>query len=846
MKKTALALIFTILWFAYPVKGQKDERTQGNPTKKTYEAEDGTQLDGILLLKDTSASGGKFLRMKETGTVVFHLEADREGRYTIGIGYRSPGKDNAQRILINGREYAPEIGFLASSKWAEIEKNAGLTAGDNTIEVRKSWGNIDIDYITVYGPIFERPEITPVTNTFYKNQTTSDLFIKLDKNNSKLISITQNQQTVPFVEEKVSYTEDGTMVKIRRDYLSTLDAGNNGFLFNFSDIEQVKFNLEVRDAPREAELTIVSLDVSHGVSVLMILPTGKTLLIDTGTEQMCKERVIPFLERHQIKPDYLWITHYHDDHAGGEGLLMDKYKGLIKKDYKDFNTGDQFEFEKMNVTILNSYKDGEDKEDENYKSLSMRMEYKGFVYTHGGDIYGQNQHRILQQYAKRKNLDFLKTHVYHANHHFHGSVDEDYLKTIDPYLFIVSGEEHIYGRGAFTQQVQRDVEPYLKKEKKRFIEDLLSFEVGHIVIRVADGDHWNYETYKDINTVIPFLTRQSTKESNQPVKTKPSGVAAKKPVTPNATTEAVKLLEYLYSISGKQTLVGQHCAPLVVQTQLPAIEKWTGHYPALCGFDFGFGAPGTWDGINFRQNIVDEAIRRNSEGFIITIMWHAVRPIEDEPVVFRESVQGKLTDKEWEDLITTGTEINERWKSQVDVIAFFLKQLKNADVPVLWRPYHEINGGWFWWNGKPGDNGTKKLYRMLYDRLVKFHKLNNLIWVYNCNEIRENVVPYDSVYPGDDVVDILATDVYRNAFDPNDYNQLLAVAGDKPIALGEVGTPPTSEQLREQPRWTWFMVWGNLDRRASREIYDSNETLTWEELPWIKIKNPKIHYPILK
>jgi len=182
----------------------------------------------------------------------------------------------------------------------------------------------------------------------------------------------------------------------------------------------------------------------------------------------------------------------------------------------------------------------------------------------------------------------------------------------------------------------------------------------------------------------------------------------------------------------------------------------------------------------------------------------------------------------------------------VDVIAFFLKQLKNADVPVLWRPYHEMNGDWFWWNGKLGENGTKKLYRMLFERLVNFHKLNNLIWVYNCNEIREGVAPYASVYPGDDVVDVLATDVYKNAFDPNDYNQLLAVAGDKPIALGEVGAPPTPENLRSQPRWTWFMVWGNPDRRASREIYDCNETLTWEELPWVKIKKPKIHYPILK
>lgn len=123
------------------------------------------------------------------------------------------------------------------------------------------------------------------------------------------------------------------------------------------------------------------------------------------------------------------------------------------------------------------------------------------------------------------------------------------------------------------------------------------------------------------------------------------------PVAPNASPEAVKLLDYLYSLSGQHTLSGQHCAPLVGSTRLVGVFRQTERYPAVFGQDFGFSAPGTWDGINYRQRVVDEAIRRSSEGFIITLMWHAVRPIEDEPVTFRDSVQGKLTDEEWRDLV---------------------------------------------------------------------------------------------------------------------------------------------------------------------------------------------------
>ncbi len=499
MKKTISLVCLTILWLAFACDNA------GAAQKKIYEAEDGNLLDGISVLEDTTASGRKFLRMGKTGAVVVHVDVNSNARYTIGIGYRSPGKDNAQRILINGKEYAPEIGFSSSSKWTETETNAGLNAGANTIEIRNSWGNMDIDYITVSGPISERPEISPVTNTFYKTKTTSDLFIKLDKNGNKLVSITQNAKPMPFEEKAVAYTQDGVIVKIPKEYLSSLETGIIEICFNFTDAEPVKFKLDVRDTKIKAEWTIAAFDVSHGTSVLMLLPTGKTLLIDTGTQQMCKERVIPFLDRNKITLDYLWITHYHDDHNGGAGLIMGKYKDIAKKDYKDFNTADQFLFEDVNVTILNSYKNGAGGGDENPKSLSMRMEHNGFVYTHGGDIYGLNQQQILKRYAQKNHLDFLKTHLYHANHHFHGSVDVNYLKTIDPYLFIVSGDEHIYGRAAYTQQVRRNVLSYLKNEHKRFIEDLLLFETGHVVIRVADGNNWNYETYKDLNAVIPFL-----------------------------------------------------------------------------------------------------------------------------------------------------------------------------------------------------------------------------------------------------------------------------------------------------------------------------------------------------
>jgi len=330
----------------------------------------------------------------------------------------------------------------------------------------------------------------------------------------------------------------------------------------------------------------------------------------------------------------------------------------------------------------------------------------------------------------------------------------------------------------------------------------------------------------------------------------PTALSGQVPVTPGATEEAVELLEFIYSLSGKNTLSGQHCAPLVGSARLSVAHRVFGKYPALFGQDFGFSYPGYWDGINYRQRIVDEAIQRHQEGFIITLMWHAVPPNQDEPVSFRESIQSDLSDQEWSDLITPGTMLNERWKSQVDVIAWFLKQLKYADVPVLWRPYHEMNGDWFWWGKKEGEQGYKKLWKMMYERFVNFHGLTNLIWVYNTNEVKEGVDPHETYYPGDDYVDILATDVYTEGFNQLNYDQLLKLAGNRPIALGEVGGTPSIEKLGEQKRWTWFMRWGDPGGSGrggdARKLFNSEQVITHDELPWVEVKDPKLHYPVLK
>ena len=308
------------------------------------------------------------------------------------------------------------------------------------------------------------------------------------------------------------------------------------------------------------------------------------------------------------------------------------------------------------------------------------------------------------------------------------------------------------------------------------------------------------------------------------------------PVTHNASFEAIELLHFLYSISGDKTLTGQHDQPIFGSAYYQLVYEKTGKHPAVKGMDFGFSKSNTLDGINFRQRVVDEAIEYHKEGAIITLMWHAVPPTQEEPVEFRKHIQGNLTDEQWNELLTPDSELNRRWQTQVDVIAFFLKQLCDAHVPVLWRPYHEMNGDWFWWGKRSGENGYKRLYQMLFDRLVNYHKINNLIWVFNGNEIRGNQIgPYADYFPGHDYVDILATDIYSGKYPQKDYDDLMKLADGKPVALGEVGKLPNPEIFIQQPNWVWFMTWSDyvMNKNTLAElttIYNTDNIISREDV----------------
>ena len=300
-----------------------------------------------------------------------------------------------------------------------------------------------------------------------------------------------------------------------------------------------------------------------------------------------------------------------------------------------------------------------------------------------------------------------------------------------------------------------------------------------------------------------------------------------------ATPQAKSLMSYLTGHYGKDLLSGQ---------QDTASEQWventTGRAPAIEGLDLMDYSPSRVERGTTSQE-TENALAWDARGGIVSLVWHWNAPshLIDQPG--KEWWRGFYTDSTTFDLAAAladpSSEDYGLLLRDIDAAAVQLKRLQDAGVPVLWRPLHEAEGGWFWWGAK-GPGPAKELYRLMYDRLTNLHGLHNLVWVWN------SVDP--AWYPGDDVVDVVSTDSYPAAGDHGPvaltYDRLLSLTGDTKIAaLAEVGTIPDPDLTRAyQADWSYFVAWSGsfvTDGASNsvdflKRVYNDPHVITLDEV----------------
>ena len=300
-------------------------------------------------------------------------------------------------------------------------------------------------------------------------------------------------------------------------------------------------------------------------------------------------------------------------------------------------------------------------------------------------------------------------------------------------------------------------------------------------------------------------------------------VDASKPVSQNINEDAQAVFDYLRGIYGKQVLSSQQMMNRECLEDIVYYDA-TSDMPAMKGYDFIFST-----GAYVDNYMIDEAITWHEEsGGLVTFTWHwnVPRNIDDD-TQGTAFYQKEIINFDPLKATTPGTKEYEVAVHDIDYIAYQLQRLESAGVTVLFRPLHEASGAWFWWgvqNKETVQNETyQRLWYMIYDRLENYHKLSNIIWVWNGQS--------EFCYAHPNTYDIAGIDYYANSENhtacESQYNQLSNLNdknyfkyfgedyqlptepfSGKMLAMSECGyIPDPADCVNTGCMWLYYMIW---------------------------------------
>jgi hypothetical protein len=279
----------------------------------------------------------------------------------------------------------------------------------------------------------------------------------------------------------------------------------------------------------------------------------------------------------------------------------------------------------------------------------------------------------------------------------------------------------------------------------------------------------------------------------------PGSVAAQVfPSDKKATKETINLFKNLERLRNKGFMFG-HQDDLAYgvgwkyEEGRSDIKDVTGEYPAIYGWELGHleaGSTHNLDSVPFgrMQQLIKTGYER---GGVITISWHLNNPLTGKTAW--NPAEGTVAS------VLPGGSKNGLYKSWLDKVAVFLIGLKGSNgefIPVIFRPYHELNGDWFWWGGRnSSDEEFKQLWKFTVSYLRDEKNLHHLLYAYNTDRFLSKE-EYLRKYPGDEWVDVIGFDIYQR----NSSNEKFIADLDKMISMLEA----IAEEKNKIPALTEF------------------------------------------
>lgn len=296
-----------------------------------------------------------------------------------------------------------------------------------------------------------------------------------------------------------------------------------------------------------------------------------------------------------------------------------------------------------------------------------------------------------------------------------------------------------------------------------------------------------------------------------------------KPVSENAQTneKTMEVWNYLRSVYGKQVITCQQMMGNECYEDL-VFYNATNDLTAMKGYDFIFCT-----GSYHSDDMIDEAIEWSKEsGGLCAFTWHWNVPKDiDNPEGGYAFYTSEITNFNQVNAVTPGTKEYETVIHDIDLIATKIQRMESEGVTILFRPLHEASGAWFWWGLQGRDSATnevfQKLWYMIYDRLENYHKLTNIIWVWNGQNPHTAIHPnafdiegIDRYYDQEDISAEALSTYYEKCYgELAGYDKYCAeLAGmestGKMMALTECGYIPDPEGIKAaNTMWLYYMVW---------------------------------------